>query len=184
MDDLSHLGRKLRDLRQRRELSLSEVARATNISASMLSQLERGIVAPSLATVNTLAQFYETRLFELFQDPGQQFNGVLVRRGERAKVRLSGSNAAYELISGTRQDLQLVEIKLEAGQGVVDHTMSHPGEECALVLEGSVRAHLGGQEFDLEEGDSLQYRATVPHSYAARTEAGARLIIAMTPPSF
>lgn len=183
-EDLSQLGGKLRELRKRRELSLSDVAGHTNISASMLSQLERGVVAPSLATINTLAQFYETRLFELFQDADQRLSGVLVRKGERSSVKLAGSNAQYELISGTRQDLQLVEMKLSPGQGTVDHTMSHPGEECVLVLEGTVVATLDGQEFELAEGDSLQYNATVPHNYAARTKAGARLIIAMTPPSF
>jgi transcriptional regulator with XRE-family HTH domain len=180
--DLGALGRRLREHRRRRELTLSDVATGTSISASMLSQLERGIVAPSLATLHTLAQFYETRLFELFQDQ-QITNGVLVRRHDRATVHLPHSNATYELISGARQELQLVEMTVTAAHGTADHTLSHAGEECVLVLHGAVRATLGAQQFDLDEGDSLQYSATVPHSYEVRTGRQARLIIAMTPPT-
>jgi transcriptional regulator with XRE-family HTH domain len=181
-DDLAWLGRKLRDLRQRQGFTLNEVAGRTNISASMLSQLERGIVAPSLATLHTLAQFYETRLSELFQD-GQSAQGVLVRKDDRTVVHLPRSNATYELISGTRQELQLVEMTVTADHGSTDHTLSHPGEECVLVLEGAVRATLGSEVFDLDEGDSLQYSAVLPHSYEVRSGKRARLIIAMTPPT-
>jgi transcriptional regulator with XRE-family HTH domain len=181
-NDLSWLGRKLRDLRQRRDLSLSDVAKATHISSSMLSQLERGIVAPSLATLHTLAGFYETRLFELFQDPADGPQGVLVRRRERPVVHLPDSNATYELISGTRQDLQLVEMTVTAEHGASDHTLSHPGEECVLVLDGQVRATLGSEVFELEQGDSLQYSSTLPHSYEVASGTQARLVIAMTVP--
>jgi transcriptional regulator with XRE-family HTH domain len=177
------LGRKLRELRQVRVLSLSDVAAETNISASMLSQLERGIVAPSLATLHTLAQFYDTRLFELFQEGGTP-NGFLVRKRDRIAIHLPRSDATYELISGVRQDLQLVEMTVTRGQGTTDHTLSHPGEECVLVLEGSVRANVGDEQYDLEVGDSLQYSATIPHNYQALNCKKARLIVAMTPPTF
>jgi transcriptional regulator with XRE-family HTH domain len=181
-DDLAMLGRRLRDLRQRQGYTLNEVGGRTNISASMLSQLERGIVAPSLATLHALAQFYETRLFELFQD-GQTPSGVLVRRSDRTVVHLPGSNATYELISGTRQELQVVEMTVTADHGSTDHTLSHAGEECVLVIEGAVTATVGTDHFDLDEGDSLQYSATLPHSYEVRSGERARLIIAMTPPT-
>jgi transcriptional regulator with XRE-family HTH domain len=183
-DDLRALGGRLRQLRRARRLSLSEVSGGTRISASMLSQLERGTVGPSLATLHTLAQFYETRLFELFQDPGALAQGVLVRKADRPVVHLPRSNATYELISGMRQELQLVEMAVTAEQGSADHTLSHAGEECVLVLAGAVRATLGDEQFDLDPGDSLQYPATIPHSYETRTGERARLIIAMTPPTF
>jgi transcriptional regulator with XRE-family HTH domain len=181
-DDLAMLGRRLRELRQRQRLTLNDVAARTSISASMLSQLERGIVAPSLATLHTLAQFYETRLFELFQE-GETPQGVLVRKADRTVVRLPRSNATYELISGTRQDLQVVEMTVTADHGSTDHTLSHPGEECVLVLDGAVRATVGSEIFDLDEGDSLQYSATLPHTYEVRSGERARVIIAMTPPA-
>jgi transcriptional regulator with XRE-family HTH domain len=181
-EDLALLGRRLRELRTRQGLTLKEVEARTRISASMLSQLERGIVAPSLATLHTLAQFYGTRLFELFQDGGGS-QGVLVRKADRTVVRLPRSNATYELISGTRQDLQVVEMTVTADHGSTDHTLSHPGEECVLVLAGAVRATVASETFDLDEGDSLQYDSTLPHSYEVRAGREARVIIAMTPPA-
>jgi transcriptional regulator with XRE-family HTH domain len=181
-DDLALLGRQLRERRRQRGSTLNDVSARTGISASMLSQVERGLVAPSLATLHTLAQFYETRLSELFQDGGDS-QGSLVRKDERTVIRLPRSNATYELISGTRQDLQVVEMTVTAAHGMSDHTLSHPGEECVLVLEGAVRATVGSEVFDLDEGDSLQYSSSLPHTYEVRAGERARVIIAMTPPA-
>ncbi len=179
--DLELLGARLRDLRLRRAMTLKDVASQTGMSPSMVSQLERGLVAPSLATLYSLAQFYETGLAELFQESHVVENEV-VRRGDRTVVHLPRSNASYELLGRSRQDLQMFEMVMAAGEGHADHTISHPGEECVLVLEGQVRARVGTQEFQLEEGDSLQYSATLPHTYEVREGESARLIVAITPP--
>jgi quercetin dioxygenase-like cupin family protein len=69
-----------------------------------------------------------------------------------------------------------------AEHGASDHTLSHPGEECVLVLDGQVRATLGSEVFELEQGDSLQYSSTLPHSYEVASGTQARLVIAMTVP--
>lgn len=162
-------------------MTLKDVASQAGMSPSMVSQLERGLVAPSLATLYSLAQFYGTGLAELFQESNGVENEV-VRRDARTVVHLPRSNATYELLGRSRQDLQMFEMVLSAGGGHTDHTISHAGEECVLVLEGLVRARVGTQEFQLDEGDSLQYSATLPHTYEVREGQTARLIVAITPP--
>lgn len=179
--DLESLGARLRELRLRREMTLNEVAQQTSMSASMVSQLERGIVAPSLATLYTLAQFYGTHLAELFQE-GNGDQGELVRRDERVVMHLPRSDATYELLGRGRQELQMFEMVITAGHRSTDHTISHAGEECVLVLQGVVRARVGTQEFLLNEGDSLQYSAMLPHTYEVQSGDGARLVVAVTPP--
>jgi transcriptional regulator with XRE-family HTH domain len=179
--DLESLGRKLRELRLRRELTLNEVARQTKMSASMLSQLERGLVAPSLATLYALAQYYGTHLAGLFHENNTD-DGDLVRRGERVVMHLPRSDATYELLGRGRHDLQMFEMIMTAGQGSTDHTISHAGEECVLVLQGVARARVGAQEFVLNEGDSLQYSAMLPHTYEVHSGERARLVVAVTPP--
>lgn len=179
--ELEQLGRRLRDLRVRRSMTLKDVAGQTGMSASMVSQLERGLVAPSLATLHSLAQFYGTGLAALFQENNDVENEV-VRRDARTVVHLPRSNATYELLGRSRQDLQMFEMVMSADEGHTDHTISHAGEECVLVLEGLVRARVGTQDFQLDEGDSLQYSATLPHTYEVREGQTARLIVAITPP--
>lgn len=179
--DLESLGAKLRERRLRRELTLNDVAGQTNISASMVSQLERGLVAPSLATLYTLAQYYGTHLADLFHE-NQTDQGELVLRDERIVMHLPRSDATYELLGRSRHDLQMFEMIMTAGQGTTDHTISHAGEECVLVLEGVVRARVGAQELVLNEGDSLQYSAILPHTYAVHSGERARLVVAVTPP--
>src|SRR5487761_1472439 len=116
--DLSELGRKLRRARQSAALSLAEVASSAGISISMLSQLERGIVAPSLQTLYMLADFFGVPLFEFFDDHLGAPREVVVRKGDRAVLHLPGSPVTWELITaGPRRNLQVVEVILEPHDG-------------------------------------------------------------------
>jgi transcriptional regulator with XRE-family HTH domain len=179
--DLESLGGKLRELRLRRALTLNAVGQQTKLSSSMLSQLERGLVAPSLATLYALAQYYGTHVADLFHENSAD-DGELVRRGERVVMHLPRSDATYELLGRGRHDLQMFEMIMTAGQSSADHTISHAGEECVLVLQGVVRARVGAREFVLHEGDSLQYSAMLPHTYEVHGGKDARLVVAVTPP--
>jgi transcriptional regulator with XRE-family HTH domain len=179
--DLEALGTRLRVLRKRHGMTLKDVASQTKIGPSMVSQLERGLAAPSLATLYSLAQLYKTGLAELFQ-PNDVVENEVVRRDERTVVHLPRSNAVYELLGRARQDLQMFEMVMTADAGHTYHTIRHAGEECVLVLEGKIRATVGTRDFELDQGDSLQYSATLPHTYEVRKGKSARLIVAITPP--
>ena len=61
---------------------------------------------------------------------------------------------------------------------------SHEGEEFVWVLKGSVRFHLGSEVFNLEQGDSLYYPATIPHQFFNDTQKKSLLLFVATPWSF
>jgi quercetin dioxygenase-like cupin family protein len=62
--------------------------------------------------------------------------------------------------------------------------MAHPGEENAVCLEGSVVVTIDGQDFVLNEGDSISFDSGRPHQVENRTDERAVLVSAITPPSF
>jgi transcriptional regulator with XRE-family HTH domain len=177
------VGTKLRELRQSREASLADVARACDISVSLLSQVERGIVSPSLATLHALSQHFGVPMFTFFMEEGER--RLVVRKNERMLITFPASNVTYELLSpDTKRQLEVVEIVLKPGQESIDSGLPHPGEECAVVLEGTVTALLDDQEHELYEGDSIHFDARLGHRYTNRTRKRARVLSVVTPPTF
>jgi len=66
MDEIKEIGERLRMLRTEREESLEDVAKITNISKSLLSRYERGLIDPTLRPLRKLSQYYSVSLDWLF----------------------------------------------------------------------------------------------------------------------
>jgi transcriptional regulator with XRE-family HTH domain len=181
-------GRRLREIRLQRDLSLQEVASNAGISASMLSQLERGIVVPSLLTLHALAEYFNIALSDLFIESPSVPRGQVLAKKDRPVIRLPGSDATYELLStGPRRSMQVIEVILAPGgstAGAPDHGLTHTGEECIVVISGTVSVSIGGERFVLRRGDSLYFDATLSHRYEAMGKSEAHLLATMVPPAF
>lgn len=181
--DIARLGRQLRDLRTAHHLSLESLAKSCGISPSLLSQVERGKVTPSLATLHGLSQALKTPMFELFGSPKDRV-AVTTPETRRSISPAAGDGVAYQLVSsGLLSHLQVVEMHLEAESDNFDHSLSHPGDECALVLEGRALIEIDNEKIELAPGDAISFMARLPHQFSAR-EGAARLLVTMTPPLF
>ncbi|MBV9327731.1 MAG: helix-turn-helix transcriptional regulator, partial [Chloroflexi bacterium] len=91
------LGGRIRAARQRRELSVAELAASAGVSKSLVSQIERGRAAPSIDTVRRLASALQVPVFSFFLD--EPDNGMVVRRDHRRVVRYPGTHATREVLS-------------------------------------------------------------------------------------
>ncbi|GGO79092.1 hypothetical protein GCM10012289_62600 [Nonomuraea cavernae] len=181
--DVAEIGRRLREARASRNLSLDVVSAECGISPSLLSQVERGKVTPSLATLHSITQVLNIAMFDLFGSPADR--PALIREGSRNVIRPPDSGGvSYELLSsGQLRNLQMIEMHLSAETGRFNHALSHAGEECLIVRRGSALIKVGTEELTLSAGDSLSYVARLPHQFRG-LEDDTRLIISMTPPAF
>ena len=159
------LGRHVRELRQRSQLTLAQLAASAGISTSALSQIERGVIEPSLGTLWQLNYVLGSSLFDFFNRPHQE-RVQLCRSGERNVVQLDG--CSYQtLVQTSRRRLDLFILTLEPGDEPVRPPVAHYGEECGLVTAGTLEVHVGEERHLLEEGDSIWFDSTVPHTFRA-----------------
>jgi transcriptional regulator with XRE-family HTH domain len=187
------LGSKLRSRRGAAGLTLQEVAEATGVSRSFLSQVERGLVSPSIASLRRIADALGTPMAALFvagdeagataSAPGRP----VVARHERRRLQATGSPFTYELLTRS------VDGAIEFMWGYFDPGASapepgadsvHAGEEVFVCVRGSIVFTIDGEEHILEEGDSIGFDCTLPHRIENRGHTRAELVIAITPPSF
>lgn len=179
------LGRRIRALRDRRGLSLRAVAEAAGVSESFLSQVERGVASPSVASLRGIAEALRESVASFFAD-GKEAGGQVVRVADRR--RLVHPKRHWEdvlLTPRASKRLQLVLSTVEPGQGSGEEPYSHDSdEECVLILEGRLEFWVGEERYVLEEGDSLLFESRLPHRNVNPGPGIAKVLWVITPPSY
>lgn len=176
-------GKKIRELRKQQKLSIEQLAAKAELSSGMISQMERDLIIPSVGSLWKVAKALSVHINYFFDEyePGDP----IVRKAERKQIILPHSNVTYELLSpALSKKLEFLMIKIEPGETNSDEQISHEGEECGYMLQGSMKVKWGSREFILNEGDSIYLDSTVPHRFINIGDITAISIWTMTPPSF
>ena len=177
------LGRKIRDLRLRRGLTVQQLAAASGLSKGFISQVENGRTSPSLATLRDLSSALKTSVAYLVVEEEQEPH--VVRARERPRVHVGGNTSKVEVLSAQpKRNLELLMAELPPGMTAGDKRHYHHGEECLLCLEGSVSVNCGDHRLVLEAGDSCHYDGRLPHAIENCGPGVARVLIAITPAAF
>lgn len=160
------LGGAIRRRRHAASLTLATVSERAGISVSMLSQVERGLLDPSLDTLRNIADALGTASFRLLAEEGPVAG--LVRRGERRIVRDEAGNARGELLSPSAEGGFAITVwELQPGESRLEDTHPHAGEEANLLLQGAVRLEIGDELIDLATGDCVTFDQRSPHRVTA-----------------
>jgi XRE family transcriptional regulator, regulator of sulfur utilization len=155
------VGTHVRRLRTERGISLRELARQTDFSASFMSQVENGQVSPSISSMEKIATALGVTMGEFFAAAAQGEGGLIVRAADRAALGSWWSSAEIEALSPMKpsQRLEPVLITLKPGGRSGKHPYPHPREEFAFVVEGKIDLTLGPQKHALEAGDAVMILA-------------------------
>ena len=174
-------GSRFRRLRQRRDLSLAQVASATGVSVGFLSSLERGQMRASIGTLQRIARYYRTNILSFFE-PAKD-NSRLVRPTER-KVLETTKGVRMELLAwgNTAMEPHLFRIKRGGSSG---ESYTHEGEEFLHVLRGEFEIWLNNDEhYHMKIGDSLYFQSSTPHRWRNPGKTESWLLWINTPPTF
>jgi len=174
-------GLRFRRLRQRRGLSLAQVAKATGVSIGFLSALERGQMSASIATLRRIARYYRTNILSFFE-PAKD-NPRLVRPSER-KILETTKGVRMELLAwgNTAMEPHLFRIKPGGNSG---ESYTHEGEEFLHILRGEFEIWLNPDEhYVLRPGDSLYFQSSKPHRWKNPGKTESWLLWINTPPTF
>jgi transcriptional regulator with XRE-family HTH domain len=175
------LGNRIRAMRRARGITLSEAAKDADVSESFLSQVERGLANPSVASLRRIAGALREPVASLFV--GEESGGMVVRAGERR--RMAHPRAAYEdflLTPPTARKLQIIQTVIGPGKGSGDEPYTHTAdEECLIVLSGRLDVTVGAESHHLDSGDSLLIDPRQEHSFHNFSDEPAVVLWVMTP---
>ena len=187
------LGPRLRLVREERRLSVRELARRIGCSASLISQIERGVSVPSVGVLYSLATELESSLdYLLFgadqghrapaPDPARAVvpdpASIVQRAGGRNIIDLASGVRWERLTPGADAQADFLEVVYSPGGHSTDERrpLRHDGREYGLVLSGILQANVGFDSYELGPGDSIAFDSSTPHEYLNKTGEVVRAI--------
>jgi transcriptional regulator with XRE-family HTH domain len=178
------LSATVRAQRERRGLTIASLARRVGVSAAAISQIESGAAQPSLTTLRKMAAALGIPVFRFFL-PDESDAVKVVRRAERKTIELPASGVRYQLLTPSlRGQLEVMEVTLAPGQDSAPELMSHPGEECVVILAGDAALEMSDATVLLAPGDAATLQGSVPHRLRNIGHADVVALSTITPPSF
>jgi transcriptional regulator with XRE-family HTH domain len=161
---LDAVGPRLKTLRAARNLTLTDLAEDTGISASTLSRLEAGLRRPTLEQLLPLARAYGLTLDDLVDAPptgNPRINLRPIKVGDGSTVipltRRPGGIQSYKFVLPAAQDDAVPELR------------SHEGYDWAYVLNGTLRLVLGEHDLLVAPGEVVEFDTSTPHWFGATT---------------
>jgi transcriptional regulator with XRE-family HTH domain len=176
------IGEKLRSVRERRALTLREVAEQAGVSESLVSQIERNRVSPALDTLLAVAEALDLDPEYLFADLKRDREFTVLRSGERSAFTRPG--VLYERFAqpGGNAGIEAYRITLEGGARTGSDEYGHRGWELGIVESGGAELAVGNRSIRLEPGDSVSFRSDSPHVLSNPGPEPLRMIWVISPP--
>lgn len=174
------LARRVRDLRQARNMTLQQISELTGLSKALISKIENCLVSPPIATLAKLAEALDVSIGEFFvsNEPDNDF--VFFPRGKhkKARGRRSSLNYSYELLAPGRKhrDMQPMLVTID-GKTSKFALLEHPGEQFVYVLEGEMDYVVGDKAYHVRPGDSLYFDAKMLHGPKLEKNQKVRYIV-------
>lgn len=175
------IGAKIRQLRVQKGLTLEELASRSELTKGFLSQLERDLSSPSIATLNDILEALGTTLGAFFKEEKEEKivfckNDFFVDQQEQYTV--------HWIVPNTQKNT-MEPILLELPQGGKSFEMApHSGEEFGIVIEGCVTLQLGEKKHIVRKGETFYLNGNSFHSIINERKTTAKVLWVSTPPQF
>ncbi|MCZ6674318.1 MAG: helix-turn-helix domain-containing protein [Verrucomicrobia bacterium] len=161
-----HLGARVKRLRSDKGWSLEMLANSSGVSRSMLSQIEREQANPTLAVTLRIAHAFAMDLGELVKVPNASSSLRVIRAGDRTFHYRSDKHCRIRTLSplNLEKDVEFYEVQLKRSGTLRSEAHFEGTREFLTVEQGQVRIESGDESDTLNQGDSANYRADIPHA--------------------
>jgi transcriptional regulator with XRE-family HTH domain len=175
------VGRRLRALRQKGNLSVRALAAHSGLAINTLSMIENGRTSPSVSTLQILARALSVPITAFFEQETQEKKVVFVQRQQRPAVTVETT-----LLEHLGKDLagsvvQPFVVTLQPGAGSGENMIVHTGHEFVYCLSGQMRYQIEAESYALESGDSLVFESHLPHRWQNTGSQPAQVILILIP---
>lgn len=178
-----NIGHKIKELRIGKGLTQEELANRAELSKGFISQVERDLTSPSIATLVDILQCLGTNLKDFFHDtPDDQV--VFHTSDFFEKIDNELSNKIEWIIPNAQKNImEPIRLTLKPG-GATYPDNPHEGEEFGYLLQGSITIHIGTRTYKAKKGEAFYFIPNAKHYIEANPKTGASLIWVSSPPSF
>ena len=178
------IGKRLRHVRQNHGLSQRALARRAGVANATISLIENGQSNPSVGALKRILDGVPMDLASFFSFDLSHQDSVFYAQSDL--VELGKGKVSYRLVAADRADkaIQMLHERLEPGADTGRVMLSHQGQECGIVIEGSLEVTIGESRKILRAGDAWYFDSHLPHRFRNTGAKPCICISACTPPTF
>jgi transcriptional regulator with XRE-family HTH domain len=178
-----NIGEKINRLRIKNGLTQEELANRCELSKGFISQIERDLTSPSIATLVDILQCLGSDLKEFFNDAVDE-NVVFGKDDIFIKENRELNHEIRWIVPNSQKNhMEPIIITMDTG-GCSEPDAPHEGEEFGYVLSGSICVHLGNRKFKAKKDESFYFKPSVVHSISNAGKSKAVVLWVCTPPTF
>ena len=175
------IGAKIKRLRFSNQWTLEELANRSELTKGFLSQLERDLTSPSIATLENILEALGTNLKDFFsEDEDEQ---IVFSKDDFFENTQDDYKISYIIPNAQKNEMEpiLIELKEDKKSMEID---PHDGEEFGYVIQGKVTLVNGEEEYDVKKGETFYLKGNLPHYIINKNDTLAKVIWVSTPPIF
>ena len=178
------VGKKLKSIRLKNDLTIQELAEKSRVSSNMISRIERGLTIPSVEILMKLAGVFDKSINYFVEEVTTTHEIVHTVPGKRDKTVYDDEyNMHTESFTSGLRDPQFTSFYCTVKKGGTsgEQNMYHPGDELIYVLEGHLQVVIAGETHILKAGESLSFKSHLPHRWDNIGDDDAQVIWTLSP---
>lgn len=178
------VGKKLKSIRLKNDLTIQELAARSRVSSNMISRIERGLTIPSVEILMKLAGVFDKSINYFVEEVTTTHEVVHTSPGARDKTVYDDEyNMHTESFTSGLRDPQFSSFfcTVQKGGTSGEQNMYHPGDELIYVLDGCLQVTIAGETHILNSGDSLSFKSHLPHRWDNIGDDDAKVIWTLSP---
>ena len=175
------IGKKLKELRLQNDLTLGDLASRSELTKGFLSQVERNLTTPSIATLEDILEALGTDLSQFFQPEKQQ--KIVFHTSDFFEDDQEDFKIEWIVPNAQKNDMEPILLTLHPGAKSME-MVSHSGEEFGYVLEGRVVLVNGEKEYTVKKGETFYLNGKNFHYIKNERKTKAVVLWVSTPPLF
>lgn len=177
------IGKKLKATRLRNDMTIQELAEDSGVSSNMISRIERGLTTPSVEILMKLANTFGMSINYFVEEAEKGSTVIYTRRHQGEPIFFfEDKHQILSLTQGLRDpNFTVFQDILEENCSSGDGGMVHTGEEFAFVLDGVMEFTIDGHVYELKTGDSLVFKASLPHRWRNLNQGQTKVLWVVSP---
>ncbi len=169
----SIIGNNLKNIRNQKQLSLDNVAELTGVSKGMLAQIEKGASNPTVTVLWKIAKGLNVSFSYFMEEPNDELK-VVSKASITPIIAEQGGMKVFPIFPFDKtRKFEVFIVTLDKGITHQSEAHAQGVEESIIMTKGKISLTVGEKQIHLFEGDSVRYKADVPHEYSNYSEAEA-----------
>jgi len=179
-----NVGRKIRELRQQRGLSLRRLSDKVGVSPSAIQKIEQNLISPTLGTVLKITKGLGTTLQSLLDEHMEARDVVHLPQEKRRTITVPDLKISIQLLADglPNEAFSAILLTIPKRAKMKEREFRHHGEELQLCVKGKVKFTIRDETYLLKRGDSLRFKSYLRHYWENVGDTEAQLLMICSPP--